>query len=153
MLIPSSKEGNGKEIRSLHDMLLQHYRALKAMDEDKFETLLAGIIELKVDPTTMKDWQHFTREKKEVPLSEDLLDFLDLQACDTEKSVRHVVKKRPTASNPGERTTKSYTASVKILVLHARMTIILYMGTGRSLHYCPTRECSLSGTVVYASIV
>ena len=43
--VSSLIEGNGKEIRSSHDVLLQHYRALKAMDEDKFETLLTGVIE------------------------------------------------------------------------------------------------------------
>ena len=48
-----------------------------------------------------------------MPPFEDLLDFLDLQARDTENSVRDVVKKRPTASNPGKRTTRSYTASVE----------------------------------------
>ena len=47
MDVPSLKEGNGKEIRCLHDVLVQHYRALKAMDEDNFETLLTAIIEFK----------------------------------------------------------------------------------------------------------
>ena len=111
--VPSLKEGNGNEIRCLHDVQLQHYRALKAMNEDKFETLLTGMIELKLDPTTMKDWQRSTRENKEVSPIEDLLDFLDLQARETENSVRHLVKKRTTASNPGKRTTKSYMASVE----------------------------------------
>ena len=83
------------------------------MNEDKFETVLTGIIELKLDPTTMRDWQHSTRENKEVPPFEDLLDYLDLQARDTKNSVRDVVNKCPTASNPGKRTTKSYTASME----------------------------------------
>ena len=34
--VPFLKEGNGKELRCLYDVLLQHYRALKAMNEDKF---------------------------------------------------------------------------------------------------------------------
>ena len=61
----------------------------------------------------MRDWQSSTRENKEVPPVEDLLDFLDLQARDTENSIRDVVKKRPTASTPDKRTTQSYTASVE----------------------------------------
>ena len=66
------------------------------MDPDNFgETLLTAFIELKLDPTTMRDWQRFTRGHREVPPFEDLLDFLDLQACDTENSVRDVVKKVP----------------------------------------------------------
>ena len=83
------------------------------MDEDKFEKLLTGIIQLKLDPTTMKDWRRSSREKKEMPPFEDLLDFLNLQARETEISVRDGVKKRPTASIPGKRTTKFYTVSVE----------------------------------------
>ena len=50
----SLKEDNGREIRCLHDVLLQYYRAIKAMDPDNFsETLLTAFIELKLDPTTM----------------------------------------------------------------------------------------------------
>ena len=63
------------------------------MVEDKFETLLTAIIELKLDPTTMSNWQHSSRENREVPPFEDLVDFLDLQASDTENSVNDVVKK------------------------------------------------------------
>ena len=92
---------------------MQHYRALKAVDENKFETLLTGIVELKLDPTTMRDWQCSSRENNKVPPFEDLLDFLDLQARDMENSVCDVVKKRPTASNSGKKTTRSYTASVE----------------------------------------
>ena len=83
------------------------------MNENKFEMLLTGVIELKLDPTTMWDWQRSTGEKKEVPAFKDLLDFLYLQANDTENSVRDVVKKRPKESNPGKKTIKFYTAVVE----------------------------------------
>ena len=53
--VPSLKEGNRKELRHFHDIALQHYRALKAMNEDSFETLLTAILELKMDSTTMRD--------------------------------------------------------------------------------------------------
>ena len=83
------------------------------MDENKFETLLTCIIELKLNTTTMRDWQRSSRKIKEVPPFKDMLNFLDMQVRDTERSVRDVGKKRPTASNPSKRTTKSYTASVE----------------------------------------
>ena len=52
------KEGNGKEIRCLHDLLLQHYIAIKALDPDNFgETLLTVFIEL-LDPTTYYERLH-----------------------------------------------------------------------------------------------
>ena len=53
--VPSLKEDNGKEIRHLHDALLQHYLTLRAMNEDNFETLLMPIAELKMDLTTIRD--------------------------------------------------------------------------------------------------
>ena len=74
------------------------------MDPVNFgETLLTAFTELKLDPTTMRDWQCSTREHKEVPPFEDLLNFLDLQARDTVNSVHDVVNKHPTASNPGKK--------------------------------------------------
>ena len=48
-----------------------------------------------------------------MPPFEDLPDFLDLQARDTENSAHDVVKKSPTASNPGKKMTKSYMAGVE----------------------------------------
>ena len=83
------------------------------MDPDNFgETLLTAFMELKLDPITMRGWQRSTREHREVPPFEYLLDFLGMQARDTKNSVRDVVEERPTASNPGKKMTKSYTASV-----------------------------------------
>ena len=94
MEAPSLKEGNGRKIICLHDVLLQHYKAIKAMHPVNFgETLLTAFIQLKLNPTTMRDWQRSTREHREVPQFEDLLNFLDLQACDTENSVHDVLKK------------------------------------------------------------
>ena len=78
--------------------------------------LLTAIVELKMDPTTMRDWQHSSREHKEVQPCLDLLDFSDLQARDLENSVLDVVKECPTAavlSYPGKGMTKSYTARVE----------------------------------------
>ena len=92
----SLKERNGKEIRCLHDVLLQHHQALKAMDEDDFETLLTAIVELE------RDWQCSSQEHKEVPPCSERLDFLNLRTCDSENSVCDVVKKCPTASNPSK---------------------------------------------------
>ena len=75
------------------------------------ETLLTAFIKLKLDPTTMRDWQHSTQEYTEVPPFEDLLNLLDLQARDTENSVHDVVKE----------------TSHSIKSWHTRMTTILCM--------------------------
>ena len=145
----SLKEGNGREIRCLHDVLLQHYKAIKAMDPDNFgETLLTAFIELKLDPTTMRYWQRFNRGHKKVPPFEDLLDFLDLQARDTENSMRDVVKKCLTASNPGKKSDPTRPAW-RIVAWQARMTTILCKDARHSSHNHSTREWNLSRTVVY----
>ena len=91
-------EGNGKELIRIHDVALQHDRALKAMNEDSFEMLLTAILELKMDPTTMRHWQRSSREHKEVLQCLDLIDLIELRAHDLENTLRDVVKKHPTYS-------------------------------------------------------
>ena len=150
MGVPSLKEGNIKENRCLHDVILQQYRELKAINEDNFETLLTIIVELKLDSTTMRDWQRSSQKHREVPPFEDLLDFLDLQECDTENSVCDVVKNilqhqvlEKGRLNPAQ-------PAWRIVVWHARKTTIHFMGASDTLRYHLTREWSLSATVVYA---
>ena len=96
-----------------YDVALQHYQALKYVNEDSFEMLLMPILELKIDPTMMRDWQRSSWEHNEVPPCSDLLDFIDLQACDSENSLRAIVKKCPPATHPDKTTTKSYMTSVE----------------------------------------
>ena len=76
------KDGNGKELRRLHDVLQQHLRALKSMDHEPFIT---SMIELKLDQSTMFEWQKFTQKSTDVPHYDELLEFLNLraQACET----------------------------------------------------------------------
>ena len=58
-------EGSATELRSLHDTLQQHLRAL---------TFITSIIELKLDATTLFEWQKHTQEKvDDVPPYQDLL--------------------------------------------------------------------------------
>ena len=97
------------------------------MDEDKFETLLTGIVKLKLDSTTMRDWQHSSRENKEVPPFEQLLDFLDLQTSDTENSMSDVVKNVLQHQILAKGRLNSTWPVWRILVWHARKTTILCM--------------------------
>ena len=57
---PVVKEGNGKELSRLHDVLSQHLRALKAMDCEPSGKVLTSMIELKLDHNTMFEWQRHT---------------------------------------------------------------------------------------------
>lgn len=45
---PSLKIGSGKELRHLHDVILQHLRALKAMGYEPSSPFITSIIELKL---------------------------------------------------------------------------------------------------------
>ena len=77
---PSLKDGNGKELRRLHDTIQQHVRALKSMDGDPAGAFLTSIIELKLDTGTMFEWQRQSQTKKTTPHYGDLLNFIDLRA-------------------------------------------------------------------------
>ena len=49
---PSLKDGSGKELHRLHDVLVQHLRALKVMDNEP-SMLVTSLIELKLDQATV----------------------------------------------------------------------------------------------------
>ena len=80
MNAPSLREGRGMELRRLYDTILQHIRALKTMDGDLTSAFLTSIIELKLDPDTMFEWQKHSQEQKTTPQYEDILGFIDLRA-------------------------------------------------------------------------
>ena len=51
------KEGTGKEIRALHDIVVQHIRALKSLGHELPGSFVTSLLEMKLDPTTMFEWQ------------------------------------------------------------------------------------------------
>ena len=77
---PPLKEGTGRELRRLHDKVQQHLRALKAMGSESPGPFITSILELKLDPTTMFEWQKFSQVSTEVPHFSNLLEFLNMQA-------------------------------------------------------------------------
>ena len=58
---PPLKDGNGKELRRLHDLVLQHLPALKAMDYDPSGPFITSILELKLDTNTVFEWQKYSQ--------------------------------------------------------------------------------------------
>lgn len=88
------KDGNGKELRALHDTVQQHVRALKSMGYEPSGPFITSAIELKLDETTMFEWQSHSQKSTGVPHYQDLLTFLDLRAQATEAHAsNHVPKK------------------------------------------------------------
>ena len=85
--IPTLKHGSGKELRHLHDTAQQHVRSLKSMGYEPSGAFLTSILELKLDPDTMFEWQRHSNSSSAVPHYSDLLEFIDLRARATEHSV------------------------------------------------------------------
>ena len=54
---PPLKDNDGKELRRLHDTILQHLCALKSIKYEPCSSFLTSIIELKFDADTMYEWQ------------------------------------------------------------------------------------------------
>lgn len=93
----SLKDGTGKELRTLHDTVVQHLRALKALGHEPSKEFITSLLELKLDPVTMFEWQRHSQEHNDVPDCEKLLEFIDLRAQAAEATV---VEKKPRSSHP-----------------------------------------------------
>ena len=76
----SLKEGNGKELRRLHDTAQQHLRVLKVMGCEAPGPFITSVLELKLDSSTMFEWQRHSQESTDVPHYKELLDFINLRA-------------------------------------------------------------------------
>ena len=103
---PALKDGNGKELRRLHDTANQHLRALKAMECEPSGSFVTSMLELKLDVTTMFEWRKHSQEHSKVPHFTKLLEFLDLRAQVSESSApefykrRHQLENVPSKRNP-----------------------------------------------------
>lgn len=58
---PQVRDGSGKEIRRLHDIVQQHIHALTSLGEEPSPPFITSIIELKLDSTTMFEWQRHSQ--------------------------------------------------------------------------------------------
>ena len=94
---PGLKDGSGKELRRLHDTALQHLRALKSLGQEPSGSFITSLLELKLDMTTMFEWQRHSQVSTDVPHYRELLEFIDLRARASESSLNDPGKK---SSNP-----------------------------------------------------
>lgn len=99
---PYVKDGSGKELCCLHDAVLQHLRALKAMGHEPSGPFITSVLELKLDTDTMFEWQKHSQETTEMPHYQKLLEFLNLCAQASESSVQP--KKSPKNASFGKKT-------------------------------------------------
>ena len=94
---PSLRDGTGKELRTLHDTVVQHLRALKALGHEPSKEFITSLLELKLDSVTMFEWQRHSQEHIDVPDCDKLLEFIDLRAQATEATI---VDKKPRGNHP-----------------------------------------------------
>ena len=94
---PQLVEGSGKELRKLHDTVQQHLRALKAMDCEAPGPFVTSVLELKLDSSTMFEWQKHSQESTDIPHYNKLLEFINLRAQASESL--SVPRKGSTPSN------------------------------------------------------
>ena len=97
---PSLKDGSGKELRRLHDTVNQHLRALKAMDYEPSGHFVTSLLELKLDPGTMFEWQKYSQESTTVPHFNALLEFVNLRAQASESTASETAKKQRFTHHP-----------------------------------------------------
>ena len=55
--VPLMWEGNAKELCHLHDIITQHLCALKSMMYNPSGPFITSMLELKIDATTIFEWQ------------------------------------------------------------------------------------------------
>ena len=57
---PPLKDGNGRELRHLHDIVLQHLSGLKVMKYEPSGPFITSVLELELDVGTMFEWQKYS---------------------------------------------------------------------------------------------
>ncbi len=115
--IPNLKEGSGRELRRLHDIVKQHLRALKSMGQEPDGPFITSMLELKFDKETMFEWQKASQDSLETPHFEKLLDFIDLRAQASETC--NSEPRKPFTKKYPSRSIASFSANVSELIAHS----------------------------------
>ena len=135
---PQLHDGNSKELRRLHDTVQQHVRALKSMSEEPSLSFITSIIELKLDATTMFEWQRHTQSQSEIPHYLEILKFLDFRAQALEISMP--LKKqsaRPDNRNKGTFPNSKTVPSCAIKLDSSNSQCLLCKTEKHPLYSCP----------------
>ena len=113
---PVLKDGIGKELRRLNKIYSQHLRALKAMKLEPSGAFITALLEMKLDQSTMFEWQKHTQEQSEVPHFMEFVGFIDLRARASEAIICEGQKRQYQAA-PSKGTAPtiiSYAANIDI---------------------------------------
>ena len=116
---PSLKDGTGKELRRLHDTAQQHLRALKAMKKEPSAPFITSLLEMKLDPTTMFEWQRASQGSVDVPNYADLLEFLNLRAQASESLTPDTRRNQRNGNHPNKGISPQRSTSYNTVVENA----------------------------------
>lgn len=100
---PPIKDGSGKELRRLHDVVQQHLRALKTLGCDLPGQFITSMVELKLDTDTLFEWQKHTKAEANILRYQALFDFIDVRAQASEASCTTLKKSAPPSRKPASR--------------------------------------------------
>ena len=75
---PPVTNGSGKELWHLHDICSQHLRALKVMKCEPSGAFITSLIELKLDESTVFEWQRHSQDQPDVSHYVEILEFIHL---------------------------------------------------------------------------
>jgi hypothetical protein len=116
---PALRDGNGKEVRRLHDVVQQHLRALKALGNEPSGPFVTSMLELKLDTNTAFEWHKYSQDSEEVPHYSKLLEFLNLRAqaseapnVENKRNSRNDVYSSKKSNNQGSGGQKSHFTSL-----------------------------------------
>ena len=101
--IPNLRDGNGKELRRLHDTALQHLRALRSLGHEPSGAFITSMLELKLDVNTMFEWQRHSHSSADVPDYQELLEFVNLRAQALEAAVSDTSRKPVKSDHTGRK--------------------------------------------------
>ena len=111
---PALKEGTGKELRRLHEVVQQHL-----VPRTRPPWSVTSYLELKFDVTTMFEWQRHSQSSTDVPHYDDLLKFLNLRAqaseSSTSESSRKSTKQEVPQGRPSSKQVTSFATSTLLM--------------------------------------
>ena len=67
-------------------MVEQNLRALKALGHEPSSAIITSFLQLKLDPTTMFEWQKCSQSHTDIPHCDEFLQFIDLRAQASEST-------------------------------------------------------------------
>ena len=77
---PTIKTVSGKEVRRFHKVISHHIYSLRTLKEDTFKAYLSMSMEMKLNQVSKLVWQQYTHDKRDVPLIDERLEFIDCRA-------------------------------------------------------------------------